>query len=90
MKRLFLLPILCLMPGAANAETIWLLLSRAEAGFEKIEMRDMQQCKENGAALQKLYREIKFKCISGLAEGSGTPISPEELMSRYGFKDSSY
>ena len=38
----------------------------------------------------KLYREIKFKCIPGLAEGSGTPISPEELMSRYGFKDSSY
>ena len=46
MKRLLLLPILCLMPAAANAETIWLLLSRAEAGFEKIEMRDMQQCQE--------------------------------------------
>ena len=36
--------------------------------------------------IHKLYREIKFKCIPGLAEGSGTPISPEELMSRYGFK----
>ena len=50
----------------------------------------MEQCEKNGAALQKLYREIKFKCIPGLAEESGTPISPEELMSRYGFKDSSY
>ena len=46
MKRLLLLPILFLMPSAANAESIWLLLSRQEAGFEKIEMRDMQQCKE--------------------------------------------
>ena len=46
MKRLRLLPLLLLMPAAANAETIWLLLSRAEAGFEKIEMRDMQQCRE--------------------------------------------
>ena len=43
-----------------------------------------------GAALQKLYREIKFKCIRGLAEGSGTPISTEELMNRYSFKDSTY
>ena len=50
----------------------------------------MEQCEENGAALHKLYREIKFKCIPGLAEGSGTPISPEELMSRYGFKGSTY
>ena len=45
----------------------------------------MEQC-HNGAALQKLYREIKFKCIPG-AEGSGTPISTEELMNRYSFKD---
>ena len=40
MKRLLLLPVLCLMPAAANAESIWLLLSRGQAGFEKIEMRD--------------------------------------------------
>ena len=50
----------------------------------------IEQCQQNGAALVETYREIKFKCIPGLAEGSGTPISPEELMSRYGFKDSSY
>ena len=46
MKRLLLLSFLCLMPAAANAESVWLLLSRQEAGMEKIEMRDMQQCKE--------------------------------------------
>ena len=50
----------------------------------------IEQCQQNGAALVETYREIKFKCIPGLAEGSGTPISTEELMSRYGFKDSSY
>ena len=41
---------------------------------EKLPPLSEEQCEENGAALQKLYREIKFKCISGLAEGSGTPI----------------
>ena len=39
-----LLPLL--MAPAANAESVWLLLSRSEASFEKIEMRDMQQCEE--------------------------------------------
>ena len=34
------------MPTAANAESVWLLLSTYQGGFEKIEMRDMQQCKE--------------------------------------------
>ena len=46
MKRLLLLPILCLMPTAANAESVWLLLSTYQGGFEKIEMLDMQQCEE--------------------------------------------
>ena len=46
MKRLLLLSNLCLMPAAANAESIWLLLSRQKAGFEKMEMRDMEQCQE--------------------------------------------
>ena len=61
-----------------------------DAFTDNLPQASMEQCEENGAALQKLYREIKFKCIPGLAEGSGTPISTEELMNRYGFKDSSY
>ena len=61
-----------------------------DAFTDNLPQASMEQCEENGAALHKLYREIKFKCIPGLAEGSGTPISPEELMSRYGFKDSTY
>ena len=50
----------------------------------------IEQCQQNGAALVETCKEIKFKCIPGLAEGSGTPISPEELMSRHGFKGPTY
>ena len=58
--------------------------------METLPQASIEQCEQNGAALTEMYSEIKFKCIPGLAEGSGTPISPEELMSRYGFKDSTY
>ena len=51
MKRLLLLPFLCLMPAAANAESVWLIL-RSD-GFEKIEMRDLAQCQEMREAVQK-------------------------------------
>ena len=69
---------------------IFFFVTRGAALVEQVPQASMEQCEENGAALQKLYREIKFKCIPGLAEGSGTPISTEELMNRYGFKDSTY
>ena len=52
-KRLLLLPILCLMPAAANAESVWLLVSRTRTGMEKIEMRDMDQCNEVRAHWEK-------------------------------------
>ena len=47
MKRL-LIPLLAALalPTAVNAETVWLVLSRKKAGFEKIEMKDMKQCQE--------------------------------------------
>ena len=46
--RKFLIPLLAAfaLPTAVNAETIWLVLSRSEAGFEKIEMKDMEKCEE--------------------------------------------
>ena len=69
---------------------IFFFVTRGAAFADQVPQASMEQCEENGAELQKLYREIKFKCIPGLAEGSGTPISTEELMNRYGFKDSSY
>ena len=65
--------------------------SHGVAAFtDNLPQASIEQCQQNGAALSEMYSEIKFKCIPGLAEGSGTPISPEELMSRYGFKDSTY
>ena len=57
---------------------------------DNLPQASMEQCQQNGAALAEMYSEIKFKCIPGLAEGAGTPISTEELMNRYGFKDSTY
>ena len=69
---------------------IFFFVTRGAAFTDQVPQASMEQCEKNGAALQKLYREIKFKCIRGLAEGSGTPISTEELMNRYSFKDSSY
>ena len=69
---------------------IFVFTWKGAAFAEKVPQASIEQCEENGAALQKLYREIKFKCIPGLAEGSGTPTSTEELMNRYGFNDSSY
>ena len=68
----------------------WLTRNGPAFDMETLPQASIEQCEENGAALNEVYSEIKWKCIPGLAEGSGTPISPEELMSRYGFKDSSY
>ena len=69
---------------------IFFFVTRGAGFTDQVPQASREQCEENGAALQKLSREIKFKCIPGLAEGSGTPISTEELMKRYGFKDSTY
>ena len=46
--RKLLIPLLAslALPTAVNAETIWLVLSRSQAGFEKIEMKDMEKCEE--------------------------------------------
>ena len=69
---------------------IFFFVARGAAITDQVPQASIEQCEENGAALEELYREIKWKCIPGIAEGSGTPISTEEIMSRYGFKDSAY
>ena len=63
MKQLLLLPLLFLMPAAANAESVWLLVSRTMTGMEKIEMRDMDQCNEVRAHWEKTTRK-KFDTFS--------------------------
>ena len=69
---------------------IFVFTWKGAAFAEKVPQASIEQCEENGAALVELHRGINFRCIPGLAHGSGTPISTEELMSRYGFKDSYY
>ena len=46
---------------------IFFFVTRGAAFTDQVPQASMEQCEENGAALQKLYREIKFKCIPGLA-----------------------
>ena len=69
---------------------IFVFTWKGTAFAEKVPQASIEQCEENGAALVELHRGINFRCIPGLAHGSGTPMSPEELMSRYGFKGSTY
>ena len=47
--KLLLLPLLYVLalPTAINAETVWLVLSRKSAGFEKIEMKDYETMPRN-------------------------------------------
>ena len=71
MKRL-LLPLIAAiaLPTAVTAESYWLLITDWNTNaFEKIEMKDMEQCEEQG----KLYREAKlsgtdsenYVCLTG-------------------------
>ena len=69
---------------------IFVFTWKGAAFADKVPQASIEQCEENGAALVELHRGINFRCIPVLAHGSGTPISTEKLMSRYGFKDSSY
>ena len=68
----------------------WSVRNGAAFDMETLPQASIEQCEKNGEALKEVYREIKWKCIPGLAEGAGTPISTEEIMSRYGYKDSTY
>ena len=68
MKRL-LLPLLAALalPTAVNAESVWLVIAYGNVGMVKIEMKDLDQCIEEGDKLkqrQKLLRHQHF-CIEG-------------------------
>tara|TARA_B100000700_G_C15037626_1_gene853567 strand:- start:339 stop:593 length:255 start_codon:yes stop_codon:yes gene_type:complete len=70
-----------LSPIAAKAESIWLVLGWAgsyQMALEKIEMKNMSQCKEQGelwmAELEdkkrrmhkgSFQRELRYRCITG-------------------------
>ena len=69
MKRLlFPLIISLLVPTASNAESVWLVLYVGKSGLEKIEMRDLDQCKKNGEAYKAMDAAGLFKnfvCLKG-------------------------
>ena len=69
MKQLLLLLIATFaFPMALNAESIWLVLYMGKSGLEKIEMRDLDQCKQKGEAYKAMEAAGLFKnyiCIEG-------------------------
>ena len=80
MKK-FLIPLLAAiaLPTAVNAESVWLLMNLgfwyreggAAAAFEKIEMKDMEQCEEQAAkfmtsdTIDGTTRERGYLCVIG-------------------------
>ena len=48
-------------PIAANAESVWLLLYIGKSGLDKIEMRVLDQWKENGEAHKDMKAAGFFK-----------------------------
>ena len=76
MKRL-LLPLLATLalPTAVSAETVWLVINHANTAigvaFEKIEMKDMAQCLEQG----EIYRSTKIKYRDNSTQGMAFPES---------------
>jgi len=55
--KYLLLPLLAALalPTAVNAESYWLIIYMGKTGLEKIEMRDMDHCEEEG----NLWRNSK-------------------------------
>ena len=69
MKRL-LLPLLAAfaLPTAVKAETYWLVLimGYSRCALEKIEMKSMEQCKEEGAKFEtKKTIDRRYICLIG-------------------------
>ena len=70
MKRL-LLPLLAALalPTAASAETVWLVIhnsSSDSSALEKIEMKDMAQCLEQGEILRTTEHSHRDKSTQGI------------------------
>ena len=55
--KYLLIPLLAAfaLPTAINAESYWLIIYMGKTGLEKIEMRDMDHCEEEG----NLWRNSK-------------------------------
>ena len=49
----------------AKAETYWLILQNSNYGIEKIEMKNMDQCKQQGEKYLKSSGIPRYLCLSG-------------------------
>ncbi len=48
-----------------KAESYWLILQKSNDVIEKIEMKDMDQCKEQGEKYSKSSGIPRYLCLSG-------------------------
>ena len=67
MKR-FLTPLLAALalPTPVHAESYWLVLSKYENAIEKIEMKSMEQCKEEGGKFKSRNTKYhSYTCLIG-------------------------
>ena len=67
MKR-FLTPLLAALalPTAIHAESYWLVLSKYENSIEKIEMKSMEQCEEQGEKWEGgMWNKEDYICLTG-------------------------
>ena len=67
MKRylLFFISALFLTAMNAKAESFWLILQNSNYGIEKIEMKSMEQCKEQGEKYEKSSGIPRYLCLAG-------------------------
>ncbi len=49
----------------AKAESYWLILQNSNYGIEKIEMNNMDQCKDQGEKYLKSSGMPRYLCLSG-------------------------
>ena len=50
---------------------IFVFTWKGAAFAEKVPQASIEQCEENGAALEELHRGIKYRCIPGLMDQDG-------------------
>ena len=68
MKRylLFLSSDLFLTAMNAQAESFWLIIQNSTYGIEKIEMKNMSQCEEQGKQYTKSSGIPRYMCLIGI------------------------
>ncbi len=62
---LFFTSALFLAAMSAQAESIWLVLQNSTYGIEKIEMKNMSQCEEQGKEYKKSSGIPRYLCLIG-------------------------